>query len=86
MEVGKARRRPAVLDYVEMTDSNGAEVAKWCGGEWDAEAGVVLVPTIAGQVPATADGLRFVMKGTRGEFYPIRPDVYAEGYETVQHL
>ena len=83
MDAGKARKRPVVVDYVEMTDSNGAEVAAWCGGEWDREAGVVLVPTIPGQVRATADGLRYIVQGTHGEYYPIRPDVYAEVYSEV---
>jgi hypothetical protein len=82
MEVKQARHRPVLVDYAELTEDNGAAVAEWCGGEWVPEYGVVLVPTIHGQIRATPGHLRYVVKGTH-DFYPIRADAFAAGYEDI---
>jgi hypothetical protein len=79
MEAGKARKRPVVVDYVEMTEDNGAEVAKWCSGEWIEEAGVVAVPTMRGQLPAYPSDR--IVRGTHEEVYPIRADVFPQIYD-----
>lgn len=84
MEIGRARKRPVVVEYAKITQDNGAEVAAWCGGEWDERGGVVLVPTIHGQVPARADTLPYVMhQFDPDEYYPVRDDVFALSYDDM---
>ena len=84
MQVRRAVHRPVALEFVELTDTNAAEVAEWCGGEY-AGPGVVLVPTFHGQVPATADGLRFVMHGPH-DFYPLGDAQLGRFYDELVEL
>ena len=68
------RKRPLPVQGFQLGPDNGAEVAKWCGGELAGDA--VLVPTMRGQLPAFAHD--WVMNGTHSEYYPIGPDVKAK--------
>ena len=68
---------------MEVTEANLAEVADWCGGELDDETtpSCVLVPTFHGQEPAFPGE---IVVGGKFDYYPIKPEVYAQAYETVK--
>lgn len=84
MDVKKARKRPAVLEYVDVTEQNLAEVAKWCNGDWcppiGDEPGFVVVPTLEGTLK-TNIGYK-IMHGLIKEFYGCNPESFEKGYDS----
>ena len=89
----KFRKRPVVIEAMQVTPENVAEVAAWCGGRVFREAKasdptdvyVALdIPTLEGVMRAqTYHGGDFVIRGVSGEFYPCKPDIFALTYERV---
>lgn len=97
------RKKPVVVDAVQVTRENVADVAAWCGGRVieiakpgnPSDVYIALdIPTLEGVMRAntfhysTWDGQRYqggdyVLEGVRGEFYPIKPDIFRETYEVV---
>lgn len=85
------RKKPVVIEAMELTLTNGGEVARWCGGGYivaakpsdpDDVAHYVMIPTLEGNMRADL-GDR-VIKGVKGEFYPCKPDIFAATYDEVQ--
>lgn len=97
------RKKPVVIEAMQLTRINVDEVAAWCGGRVIRHAKasdpddvyVALdIPTLEGTMRAetyhhsTWNGLEYsggdyVIKGTRGEFYPCKPDIFEATYEQV---
>lgn len=77
----KFRKKPVVIEarrYIR----NGLEaeqVAEWCGGSQD-DNGLV-IKTLEGEM--RADYGDWIIKGVKGEFYPCKPDIFEETYETI---
>ena len=78
LKVGKYRKRPLVLEAVQLDYDNAGEVAEWCGGELIGP-GSVAVPTLEGQLPACAGS--WIIHGLNREFYICHPVSFAIGYE-----
>lgn len=76
----KYRKKPVVIDAIELTYENRFDVAEWCRGKV-AGAGVV-IQTLEGQMFATTGD--WVIRGVQGEFYPCKPDIFAATYEAVE--
>jgi len=80
------RKRPVTVEVMgPLTVESAADIAAWCGGQVNLSAGVpvmVLVPTLEGVMRADMDD--FVIRGVRGEFYPVRADIFAETYESAE--
>lgn len=87
--IRKVRKLPVEIEAMEFTGYNSAEVAEWLG-----ELGTV-VPSGAGpldvtiaienpqgpQTPAVVGD--WIMRGVKGEFYPVPGDVFKMTYEFV---
>ncbi len=81
------RKKPVVIEaehldrMLELDDFE--EIAVWCGGKiaWGptAEVAGILIDTLEGQMRADIDD--WIIKGVKGEFYPCKPDIFAETYE-----
>ncbi|MFK8851313.1 hypothetical protein [Streptomyces sp. Ac-502] len=85
----KFRKKPIVIEAlrIDMQDHDAATaLIAWCGGHdySSTEHGmlVIAVPTLEGTMYA-ADG-DWIVKGVKGEFYPVKPDIFEATYELVE--
>lgn len=69
---------------------NVDDVARWCGGRPvhepkpsdPSDVFVALdIPTLEGTMRAQVGDV--VIRGVRGEFYPCKPDIFADTYDAV---
>lgn len=84
-DVRWVRKRPVVVATMELTMANCREVMAWCGSTklWSrppmrAVTGII-VPTLEGQHEAAWGD--WIVRGVKGEFYPVKPGIFAETYE-----
>jgi hypothetical protein len=80
----KVRKKPVVVDAVLYTGNNGDEIATFMQfnpGHFHGGA-VLKIPTLEGVM--AADPGDYIIKGVKGEFYPCKPDVFAQTYEVVE--
>ena len=84
------RKKPVVIEAMEVSNTSAGDVAAWCGGRLRYEAkpsdrGDVAewidIPTMEGVM--RADRGDYVIRGVKGEFYPCKPDIFAATYEPV---
>lgn len=82
------RRKPTVHEARQLLGSEdgqaGRDLAAWCGGSVSGSytEPKVCVPTLEGDLIARVGD--WVVKGGRGEFWPVRADIFAETYEAVR--
>lgn len=82
MEPNKYRKRPVVVEAIQWTGKNYKDVQAFAGKSivhYFQEAEVLMVRTLEGNMFASRGD--YIVKGTRGEFYPCKPDVFQETYE-----
>lgn len=83
MGVARYRKKPVVIEAIELLANNAIEVSEWCGGEAKfiaAAVPAVFIRTLAGTM--RADVGDYVIKGVvQGEFYPCKPDIFEATYE-----
>ena len=72
------RKRPVVIEAVQLTRANLLDVANWCGGQ-ARTSGRVLIPTLEGEMQADLGD--WIIRGVADEFYPCKPDIFAATYE-----
>lgn len=75
------RKKPVVIEAVQMTEDNINSVEDWCGGLIvDGDFGAhMLIDTLEGIM--RADISDYIIRGVKGEFYPCKPDVFTATYE-----
>ncbi len=84
--MSKFRKKPVVIEAVQF-DRNMTEVCNFIGGV-NGEQYVARPPDAIGIV--TLEGTMWasrrdwIIKGVQGEFYPCKPDIFAETYEPVE--
>jgi len=91
MEPKKYRSIPTVVEAMRFTEEDAPDVVAWANGkvdytepadrEDDAIGGVFddLHSSWISVYPG-----QWIIKGTKGEFYPCDPEVFAQKYEEVQ--
>ena len=72
------RKKPVVIEAMQLNVENKDEVAEWCEGVADTSGGVY-IKTLEGEMHASEGD--FVIKGVNGEFYPCKPDIFEKTYE-----
>lgn len=82
------RKKPVEIEAVEWTGDNEAELIDFTGGQFHR---ITSVTNFTAQVYDVLHDTwvdmktgHHVIKGVRGEFYPIDPAVLAETYERVE--
>lgn len=70
--------KPVVIEARQLTEHNRHEVGRWCKAVNMYYEGLD-IKTLEGVM--RADLGDWIIKGTRGEFYPCKPDVFATKYE-----
>lgn len=88
--ISKFRKKPVVVEAVQFTGHNVQEIQEFTKGKgtgytvisiWTGEYSKISIGTLEG--PITAIPQDWIIKGTKGEFYPCKPDIFAEVYELV---
>lgn len=78
------RKKPIVIEAIELTDSNMDTLKKWTGGEIGPDVFgiyVLIISTLEGNMIAeTGD---YIIKGIEGEFYPCKASIFEQTYELV---
>lgn len=83
----KFRAKPVEIDAVQWldTDESWAAVCALVGNAEDVffrnPGGMLSIETLEGRMAGSPGD--WIIKGTRGEFYPCKPDVFALKYEAV---
>lgn len=77
-----AEQLPAGIDTPEKARA-WSRIAQWCGSDVtvDALGPCILIDTLEGQMRAEPGN--WVVRGVQGEFYPVKPDIFAATYEAV---
>lgn len=76
----KFRKKPVVIDAVQLGQNNRYDIMNWCGGRpgYDQK---IIIPTLEGEISASEGD--WIIKGIKGEFYPCKPDIFEATYERV---
>lgn len=82
----KFRKKPVVIEAVQLTVENLEVVEAWCNGsikglKLPREQQRIDIQTLEGEMSATIGD--FVIRGVKGEFYPCKPDIFAATYDAV---
>ena len=93
----KYRKKPVVIDAIQLTDRNVRQVYEWVHDcvaiktnidlhKWDDYVQLVIakgmkIPTLEGKMVASIND--YIIKGIQGEFYPIKADIFEATYEVV---
>jgi hypothetical protein len=88
-EPRRYRKKPVVVEAMQLDMDNRYEVAAWCGGQVKEAApsgtiyapGLLSIDTLEGRMWAA--GGDYVIRGVQGEFYPCKPDIFEATYEGV---
>jgi hypothetical protein len=86
------RKKPIEIEAVQLLPDNRDAVAEWCGGHYSPDrvwamagaarpAYALLVKTLEGAMSAQFGD--WIIQGVQGEFYPCKPDIFAQTYEEV---
>lgn len=97
MTVTKFRVRPVFVEavrwdgtaegaasIVKWIQDNGRYAFYWADGEWDngeTESAYIAIKTQVGQMMASPGF--WITRSAAGDFYPYRPDIFGQTYETV---
>jgi len=87
------RKKPITVEARQLVDDDECDweaIAEWCGGTLynveDAPGAepvtLLAIWTLEGKMTA-AEG-DWIIRGVKGEFYPCKPDIFAETYEPVE--
>ena len=82
----KYRKKPVVVDAVRWNGNNYKEVIDFAeiNKIWFDALGNIWISTLEGDMIAKKGD--YIIKGVQGEFYPCKPDIFAETYEEVEYL
>lgn len=80
--MGLYRKRPIIIEAVQLTEDNIDALLKFCGDKIKSHplTGVV-IETLEGNMLASKGD--YIIKGVNGEFYPCKPDIFEKTYEEV---
>jgi hypothetical protein len=80
------RKKPVVIDAVQITGDNNDELLAWLN-EHVVPFEIVAKHTLVIHTPEgdmRADPNDWIIKGVKGEFYPCKPDVFEATYEATE--
>lgn len=98
--MAKYRKKPVVIEAVQFdgTASSASIICQWANANDHADDGPTISYVVHGGYPNVARGMTietlegpmsvsagdYVIRGVRGEFYPCKPDIFADTYELVE--
>ena len=82
--MAKYRKKPVVIEAIQFDGNNHREISEFLGWGIPAQDGVCSgfpIETLEGTMIARAGD--YIIRGVNGEFYPCKPDIFAQTYEEV---
>lgn len=81
--MAKYRKKPVVIEAVQWTGQNVSDICKFTERDVNhlIAGGQLYIATLEGVHRASVGD--FIIKGVKGEFYPCKPDIFAQTYEPV---
>lgn len=79
--IKKYQKKPVVIEAVQWdgTDKSLEEIVNWIGQKvMNLPDNKLGIETLEGLMEASIGD--FIIKGVKGEFYPCKPDIFAETY------
>ena len=83
VEVEARQVPPLTPGFHEFDPLTLEELAEWCGGQKfiNHTGAYIVVPTIQGEMRAWPGD--WIVQGVQGEFYPVKPEIFASSYQPV---
>ena len=90
--MSKYRKKPVVIEAMQWTGENVQDIVKFIGElPYAVDEGIIhdpashtlIIPTLEGAMEASQND--WIIKGVKGEFYPCKPDIFEETYESVEN-
>lgn len=85
--MGRYRKRPVIIEAVQFTGDNLAEIAEFTGyvldDRYDGRYETIVIWTLEGDMEARVGD--FIIRGVNAELYPCKPDVFEATYEAIQN-
>ena len=83
----KFRKKPVVIEAMQLTLETHQKVKNWCGGDTWSEPPMrqvtgLSLDTLEGTMFARYGD--FIIRGVMGEFYPCKPDIFEATYEPAE--
>lgn len=87
--MGFYRKRPIIIEAVQLTKDSLDELAEFCGYnigdvENPLHGNGILIETLEGNMLASKGD--WIIKGVNGEVYPCKPDIFEKTYEKVAEV
>lgn len=83
--VRKFRKRPVTIEAMQITSGESVlSIAEWINNPqtgYSTNPPTVWIETLEGRMEGSAGD--WVIKGTEGEFYPCKPDIFNKIYQEV---
>jgi hypothetical protein len=81
------RKKPVIIEAMELTRENFGEVKAWCGGTYWSKPPMravtgITIKTLEGEMNAGYGD--WIIKGVSGEFYPIKSEIFLKTYDPVE--
>ena len=85
MNVIRFRSKVVEVEAVQFDGKNGSDIQAWTTQrEIQAYDGGIMIETLEG--PFKASPGDWIVRGLKGEFYPVKPDIMQMKYERVEEL
>lgn len=82
----KVRKKPVIVEAMQLLNSNYDIVANWCNGllikRSDNFEPSIQIMSLEGLMTARLND--YIIKGVRGEFYPVARVIFEETYEIIE--
>lgn len=83
----KYRKKPIVIEAEQLNSGNIFVLEKWCGGSIRGTALPIInrcidIETLEGEMRAEMGD--WIIKGVKGEFYPIKNEIFIETYDKLE--
>jgi hypothetical protein len=75
--------KPVTVHGIEWTGKNLEEIKGFCNSLARMSNGYLVIETTEGSSRASVGDI--IIRGTQGEFYPVKPNVMKSKYEEVRH-
>lgn len=87
--IQKARKKPVEIEFVQFTDlETGMFIVNWVGyggsilDVSNKDRPAITLATLEGAMRANMND--YIIKGVKGEFYPVKPEIFHETYEVIE--
>lgn len=85
--MAKYKKKPVVIEAIKYDGFNSNEIKSFVGEKCEIKqfpgiypkSEIILIHTLEGDMKVNVGD--FIVKGVQGEFYPCKPDIFAETYE-----